>query len=107
MIGDLEDLRGAPPVAEYADPDHPDEALVSGAAVDALKALLLDNARLRHELARRQGDLEQTHRELEKAYLRPTYRWRQKLVRRLENGRAGRLAMKLYRRARGRSSRSA
>ena len=107
VVGDLDDLRGAPPPTEYADPDHPDEALVSGAAVDALKALLLDNARLRHELARRQGDLEQTHRELEKAYLRPTYRWRQKLVRRLETGRAGRLAMKLYRRARGRSSRSA
>jgi hypothetical protein len=107
VIGDLEDLRGGPPVTEYADPDHPDEALVAGAAVDALKALLLDNARLRHELGHREGDLEQAHRDLEKAYLRPTYRWRQKLVRRLETGRAGRLAMRAYRRARGRSSRSA
>jgi hypothetical protein len=75
--------------------------------VDALKALLLDNARLRHELDHRREDLDRVHRELEKAYLRPTYRWRQKTVRRLETGRAGRLAMKLYRRARGRSSRSA
>jgi len=107
VVGDLDDLRGGPPLTEYADPDHPDEALVSGAAVDALKALLLDNARLRHELRHRQDDVDRVHRELEKAYLRPTYRWRQKTVRRLESGRAGRLAMKLYRRARGRSSRSA
>jgi hypothetical protein len=107
VVGDLDDLRGSPSPTEYADPDHPDESLVSGAAVDALKALLLDNARLRHELDHRREDLDRVHRELEKAYLRPTYRWRQKTVRRLETGRAGRLAMKLYRRARGRSSRSA
>ena len=44
---------------------------------------------------------------LEKAYLRPTYRWREKLVRRLERGGRGQLLMKAYRRARGRSSRSA
>jgi hypothetical protein len=36
VIGDLEDLRGAPPVTDYADPDHPDESLVASAAVDAL-----------------------------------------------------------------------
>jgi hypothetical protein len=107
VIGDLDDLRGGPPHDDYADPDHPDEALVSGAAVDALKALLLDNARLRRELGHRDGELEHVNRELERAYLRPTYRWRHKLVRRLESGGAGRLAMRVYRRARGRSSRSA
>jgi hypothetical protein len=107
VIGDLDDLRGAPPVADYADPDHPDEALVSRAAVDALKAVLLDHARLQRELGQREGELRDTQRLLEKAHLRPTYRWREKLVRRLESGRAGTLAMKAYRAARGRSSRSA
>ena len=107
VIGDLDDLRGAPPVPEYADPDHPDEALVSGAAVDALKAVLLDHARLQRELGQREAELRDTQRLLEKAYLRPTYRWREKLVRRLETGNTGRLLMKAYRRARGRSSRSA
>jgi hypothetical protein len=107
VIGDLDDLHGAPPVTDYADPDHPDEALVSGAAVDALKALLLENARLQRELDHRGARLRGVHRELEKAYLRPTYRWRQKLVRRLDASRAGRNAMRAYRRARGRSSRSA
>jgi len=107
VIGDLDDLQGAPPVQEYADPDHPDEALVSSAAVDALKAVLLDHARLQRELAQRNAELTDTQRALEKAYLRPTYRMREKLVRRLETGNTGRLLMKAYRRARGRSSRSA
>ena len=107
MIGDLEDLRGAPPVQEYADPDHPDEALVAGAAVDALKALLLHNARLQRDLDHRSAELLDTQRQLERSVLRPTYRWRQRTVRRLEASRAGRYAMKVYRRARGRSSRSA
>jgi hypothetical protein len=107
VIGDLDDLRGGSPVPGYADPDHPDEALVSGAAVDALKALLLDHVRLQRELGQREAELRDTERRLEKAYLRPTYRWREKLVRRLESGATGRLLMEAYRRARGRSSRSA
>jgi hypothetical protein len=107
VIGDLDDLRGAPPVADYADPDHPDEALVSGAAVDALKAVLLDHARLQRELGQRAAELTEAQRAPEKASLRPTYRWREKLVRRLERGGSGRLALNAYRRARGRSSRSA
>ncbi len=107
VIGDLDDLRGAPPGDDYADPDDPDESLVSGAAVDALKAVLLDHARLQRELGHRDAELSDTQRQLEKAHLRPTYRWREKLVRRLENGDSGRMLMKAYRRARGRSSRSA
>jgi hypothetical protein len=107
VVGDLGDLRGAPPPADYADPDHPDESLVSGAAVDALKAVLLDHARLQRELGQREAELAETTRALEKAYLRPTYRWREKLVRRLDRGVTGRLLLNAYRRARGRSSRSA
>ena len=107
MIGDLEDLRGAPAVQEYADPDHPDEAMVAGAAVDALKALLLHNAQLQRTLDHRSGELLETQRQLERSVLRPTYRWRQRTVRRLEASGAGRHAMRVYRRARGRSSRSA
>jgi len=107
VVGDLEDLRGGPPVREYVDPDHPDEAQVASAAVDALKALLLDNARLQRALDHQRGELHETQRQLERAYLRPTYRGRQRLVRRLESGGSGRQAMEVYRRLRGRSSRSA
>jgi hypothetical protein len=103
VVGDLDDLRGGPPVASYADPDHPDEALVSGAAVDALKALLLDNARLQRQLEQRGEELTGAYRSLEKSYLRPTYRLRQKVVRRLESTSTGQNLMKAYRRSRGRS----
>ncbi|MEP9362855.1 hypothetical protein ABLE68_07820 [Nocardioides sp. CN2-186] len=107
VVGDLSDLVGAPPVLKYADPDHPNERQVSGAAVDAITALLLEGARLRQSEERLQRELHDTQVALERSYLRPTYRWREKLVRRLQSGRLGRGALKAYRRARGRSSRPA
>ena len=57
VVGELSDLIGAPPVTDYADPDRPAERQVADAAVDAIKALLLDNARLRHEEERLHGEL--------------------------------------------------
>ncbi len=107
MVGDLADLVGDVPPTDYADPDAPDEAQVAGAAVDAITALLVDHMRVsdseRH-LQERVADLE--HR-LERAYLRPTYRLREKVVRRLRGSRSGRVLLRTYRAARGRSSRSA
>jgi hypothetical protein len=81
--------------------------MVAGAAVDALTALLLHNAKLQRALDHRTVELQDTQRLLERSVLRPTYRWRQRTVRRLESSGAGRHLMQLYRRARGRSSRSA
>jgi hypothetical protein len=107
VCGDLDDLVGDPPPADWADPDHPDEAQVADAAVDAIRALLVDNARLmrvEHDLHAR---VQQLEHDLERSYLRPTYRWREKTVRRLQSARAGRFALRVYRAARGRSSRSA
>ncbi|MGI8522236.1 MAG: hypothetical protein ACR2K3_02855 [Nocardioides sp.] len=107
VVGDLADLMGEPPVAEWADPDHPREDDVAGAAVDALKAVLLESARLRRAQDRLTAELDETRRSLERAHLRPTYRLREKAVRRLESARLGRVAMGVYRLLRGRSSRSA
>jgi len=107
VIGDLGDLVGAPPVAEYADPDRPRERQVAAAAVDAITALLLDNARLRHDTERLHAELAEARGALERAHATPSYRVRRALVVRLEGGRAGRALLGLYRRARGRSSRSA
>ncbi|GAA1779839.1 hypothetical protein GCM10009795_027530 [Nocardioides hankookensis] len=104
VVGDTADLVGAPPVAEYADPDHPDEEQVADAAVDALKATLLEGARLRRREGELQGELDAAYRALERSYLRPTYRWREKTVRRLQGSGIGRRALAAYRRARGRSS---
>lgn len=107
IIGDLGDLVGAPPAAEYADPDRPDEAQVADAAVDAITALLLESAAQRQTEERLRAELDETTRALERSYLRPTYRWREKTVRRLRGNRLGRGALKAYRRLRGRSSRIA
>ncbi|MDP2772683.1 MAG: hypothetical protein Q8O61_03925, partial [Nocardioides sp.] len=73
----------------------------------AIKALLLENGRLQQEAARLGGELAQAHRDLERSYLRPSYRLRAKVVRRLQTSRAGRGALKAYRAVRGRNSRSA
>jgi hypothetical protein len=107
VVGDLGDLTGPPPMEPWADPDRPSEKQVAGAAVDAIKALLLDNARLRHTEERLGHELHETRAALERSYLRPTYRLREKLVRRLQGARVGRGLLKAYRLARGRSSRSA
>jgi hypothetical protein len=107
VVGELSDLIGAPPTTEYADPDRPAERQVADAAVDAIKALLLDNARLRREEERLHAELHESHLALERSYLRPTYRLREKVVRRLEGSLPGKGVLKVYRAARGRSSRSA
>ncbi|MBA2955163.1 hypothetical protein GON03_12550 [Nocardioides sp. MAH-18] len=104
VIGDLHDLVGAPPAFDYVDPDHPDEAQVAAAAVDALKAVLLESARLKRREGELQHELLETQKALERSYLRPTYRWRERTVRRLQGGRLGGTALKAYRRLRGRSS---
>ncbi|MEV7429585.1 hypothetical protein AB0N29_08185 [Nocardioides sp. NPDC092400] len=107
VVGDLADLAGPPPLPRWSDPDHPAERQVAGAAVDAIKALLLDNVALREEQDRLRGELDETRRALDRSYLRPSYRLREKVVRRLQGGRGGRAALAVYRRVRGRSSRSA
>ena len=108
VVGDLADLVTAPEPGEtYVDPDQPDEQQVAEAAVEAITALLVENARLvraEHDLAQRLADTEAA---LERSYLRPTYRFREKTVRRLQASRVGLKLLEVYRRLRGRSSRSA
>jgi hypothetical protein len=97
VVGDLDELLAGPAVERYADPDRPRERQVSAAAVDAIRALLVDNARLRHEQERLQGELRESY----EAGLRRL------VLRRLERSGSGRRLLGVYRRLRGRSSRSA
>ena len=106
VVGDLAELHGAPP-AGWSDPDQPSEKQVAGAAVDAITALLLENARMRRTEERLAAELADTKAALERSYLRPTYRFREKVVRRLQGSRVGRGLLRVYRAARGKSSRSA
>ena len=107
VVGDLDDLTGPPPPARFADPDRPAPRQVANAAVDAIKALLIENARLVSAEQAVREELDEAYRALERSYLRPTYRWREKTVRRLQEGTLGTRLLETYRRARGRSSESA
>ena len=120
VIGDVDDLIGgatepADPSAEAADasavttwddPDRPKQREVADAAVDAIRALLLENARMREVEAHLAHELHETRAALDRSYLRPTYRLREKIVNRLQDGRTGRGALRVYRALRGRNSRS-
>ena len=118
VIGDVAELVGSERLdaslsdadvaaTRWSDPDRPRERAVARAGVAAISALLVDNARLREEESRLRQELLDTQLALERAHLRPTYRARAKVVRRLEAEPAGRAVMKAYRTVRGRSSRSA
>jgi hypothetical protein len=107
VVGDLDELRPEPVSVPFSDPDRPREAEVSEAAVDAIKALLVESARQRKVEDDLRAELRETQIALERSYLRPTYRAREKIVRSAEEKGWGRKLMRAYRRARGRSSLSA
>ena len=107
VCGSLAELRGAPPVTDYADPDHPDEAAVASAGIDSLRVLLLELAETKAHAGRVEDELHHTKLALDRALLRPSYIRRERTVRRLEGSRAGRVLLRLYRRGRGNNSRSA
>lgn len=104
VVGDLDDLRGADflPDAMWSDPDHPDEAAVSDAAVAAISRLLTESAVAQREINRLHAEVDHAWREVERAHLRPTYRLRAKIVRRAQGSRVGRGALKAYRKLRRR-----
>ena len=107
VVGDLADLEPGPPPEQWADPDSPRESQVAGAALDAIKALLLENARLRAEEQRLAAELHDARVALDRSRLRPSYRLREKVLRGARRTALGRGLHRVYRVARGRSSRSA
>ncbi len=117
VIGDVQELLGAPApdpahgetAAEQAwsDPDDPQPDEVADAAVDAIRALALEAAGAHAEVHRLHGELADVRGELERSYLRPSYRLRVVVVRALESSTPGRAVMRGYRALRGRSSDSA
>ena len=110
IVGDLDELLVPTPTTppeEYADPDRPRPRQVAQAAFDVIEALLVENARLRHEESRLRRELAETREALERSYMRPTYQLRRRSVQALEGNRPGQALLGLYRRARGSSSREA
>lgn len=107
VIGDVEDLRGVPSgqsQEEWVDPDRPDPVSVNRAALEAIEALLLEAARLREVEEDLGRQLHETRLELDRAYMRPAYKAREKVVRNLERSAPGRVSLGVYRRLRGRAN---
>lgn len=104
VVGDLADLLPAPVErgGEAADPDAPDEAQVADAAVDAIAALVAEAGRLREVEEQLHAEIADLRGQLDRAYLRPSYRMRQRVVRAAQDNAVGQKALAAYRRARGR-----
>jgi len=102
VIGDLDDLLGAEPAEDYVDPDRLRPRMVNSAALDAIGALLEENVRLRRSEITLQSAVVAARKEA-----KPGRKAAELVVRGLEDSGPGRSVLNLYRRARGRSSRSA
>jgi hypothetical protein len=111
VVGTLDDLRPDPAgdadgaAGHYTDPDRPDEAAVAAAATDALVALLEEVTRLHDSEQRLLEEVETLHVELERSRSL-WFRFKRRVVLEAGRHRAVGLALGLYRRLRGRSSRS-
>ena len=102
VVGDLDDLlpAGGPP--DFVDPDRPRPRQVNHAALDAIEALLLEGVRLRETEEELRAQVRELEEALRRSYLRPSYRIRERTVRRLEESDTGKGLMGTYRRLRGR-----
>lgn len=108
VVGDLADLRGVEPAAEgWANPDRPSERQVASAALEAIKALLIEAAERQVENDQLRTKLEEARREVIRARTPRLMRSMEWTVQKLETSEQGRKALGAYRLARGRNSRSA
>jgi hypothetical protein len=109
VVGDLEELRpdknGAVDAA-FVDPDEPDEVQVGDAALQAVVTLLGEAARLQAVEHSLREDLHAAARELDRAR-GLTFRVKRRLVHAADTNRVAAFGLAVYRRLRGRSSRSA
>lgn len=104
--GDLADLIGADP-STFADPEDVSAEDLLPPALDAIKALLIEAARLRGVEEQLHAELRDVRGELDRAHETFGHRLRRRVVRVLEESAPGRGALGVYRRVRRRSSRSA
>ncbi len=105
VAGSLEDLRpDAADGAEFVDPDAQGPAEQGEPALDAVVALLQRAAELREETGRLHEELDRARHERDQAHLAAglVHRAKHALVRRADTHRSAHLALKAYRRVRGR-----
>jgi hypothetical protein len=106
VMGSLDELRPDPEAPAFSDPDRPDEGEVADAAVQSIVALLDELARRHENEQRLERELEAAHDALDLAQ-GLWFRAKRRLVREADRNRAAAVGLAVYRRVRGRSSRSA
>ncbi len=105
VVGSLDDLVPGDP-GEYVDPDAGDEAEVAEAALDSLAIMTRETARLRDVEIELHGVVEDLMGQLDRFHSTRGYRLKQRLVALSRTNVLARAALAVYRRARGRNSRS-
>ena len=108
VVGSLDDLRPEPAESDvpFADPDAPDEADVADAAMGSIVVLLQEAARLQAVEHQLREDLHAAERELDTSRTL-TFRVKRRVVHAADTNRFVAACLGVYRRLRGRSSRSA
>ena len=108
VVGSLDDLRPGPAEtdAPFVDPDAPDEAAVADAAMGSIVVLLQEAARLQAVEHQLREDLHAAARELDRSRSL-MFRLKRKVVHTADTNRFVAGCLEVYRRVRGRSSRSA
>jgi Lon protease-like protein len=105
VVGDLDDLLPAPP-EPFVDPDDPDLEEFADASVRALTAVTLEAARLRDREAELQQEIEDLVEKLDAAHSTRVYKLKERMVAKANTSRVAAMALAVYRRLRGRNSRS-
>ncbi len=105
VVGTLDDLVPADPLP-FLDPDTVDQELVAEAALDALAIMTHEAARLRDVEIELHGVIDDLSGQLERFRSTRSYRARERFVAMSQTNVLARAALAVYRRLRGRNSRS-
>jgi hypothetical protein len=105
VVGTLDDLVPGDPLP-FVDPDHGDEAQVAEAALDALAIMTKETAKLRDVEVELHGVIQDLMGQLDRFHATRSYRAKERLVAMSRTNPVARVALAVYRRLRGRNSRS-
>ncbi len=105
VVGTLDDLVPGDPLP-YVDPDHGDEEQVADAALDALAIMTKETAKLRDVEIELHGVIEDLMGQLDRFHATRTYKAKERLVAMSRTNPLARAGLAVYRRLRGRNSRS-
>jgi hypothetical protein len=105
VIGELDDLLPAEPLP-FVDPDAPTDAELADATMRALTAMTLEAARLRDREVELQDDIADLIDKLDAAHSTPIYKAKERFVAKAGSSKVAAAGLAVYRRLRGRNSRS-